>query len=90
MVKVGHDIKLFVHYDGGYPTPDVTWKHSVQGVLQDIHHSRATFSRLLQLNLTINNSQLEDDGLYILRVNNSVDERQLEFNVSILGENVFV
>jgi hypothetical protein len=80
----GRKIQLLINYGGGYPVPDVKWSRSVDGFLEDLDHSRVIFGGVIHLNVTINNAQLSDEGLYKLRVNNSISEANLEFNVSIL------
>ena len=46
--------------------------------------TRASVSGALGLNLTITNSTLEDDLMYVLTVNNTVGSVTLNFTVSII------
>ena len=85
-ITIGQPIQLLVLYEGGYPTPNVTWSRFVKGVLMDaLAVTRASVSGALGLNLTIANSTLEDDLMYVLTVNNTVVSVTLNFTVSILG-----
>ena len=84
-VPIGNDMKLLVIYEGGYPDPTVTWTHYANGVVSNVlNDSRASVSGQHGLNLTLINVTLEDRGVYVLNVTNSVGSIQLEFNVTIL------
>ena len=88
-VPIGQSIKLLVHFIGGYPPPTVSW-YRLLGVSNSnripINDTRASQSGLHSLNLTITNSTLNDDGLYLLVINNSIGSIELVFNVTILGK----
>ena len=85
-ITIGQPIQLLVLYEGGYPTPNVTWSRFVNGELTDaLAVTRASVSGALGLNLTIVNSTLEDELTYVLTVNNTVGSVALNFSVSILG-----
>ena len=84
-ITVGQHIQLLVLYEGGYPTPNVTWSRIVNGELMDaLAVTRASVSGALGLNLTIVNSTLEDDVMYVLTVNNTVGSVTLNFTVSVI------
>ena len=86
-VPIGGSIKLLVHFIGGYPLPTATW-YRLLGVTNEsvpITDSRASASGQHSLNLTITDSALTDDGLYLLKINNTIGSIELHFNVTILG-----
>ncbi|XP_019856082.1 PREDICTED: receptor-type tyrosine-protein phosphatase kappa-like [Amphimedon queenslandica] len=86
-VPVGQSIQLLVHFIGGYPLPTVTW-YRLLGITNSnrvpITDPRASASGQYSLNLTITNSSLSDDGLYLLMINNTIGAIEIEFNVTIL------
>ena len=80
-------MKLLFIYEGGYPDPTVTWTYySNEEVSNVLNDSRASVSGQHGLNLTLVNVTLEDEGIYVLEVENTEGYIELEFNVTIVGK----
>ena len=77
------NIMMNVNYRG-FPTPSLNWYAPGPKLIQpskkyEINRTNSSIS------LQINFVELFDTGVYVLKANNGVDEKELEFNLFVKG-----